>query len=82
MEAQRWSVFRFSKPFQRWTISSKYALSEVISFAGEKESAVALLDKLAQEESGEAVELCLFSSSVRDREVLKLVARCVTKRKS
>jgi hypothetical protein len=82
MEVQTWSIFRFSKPFERWKISSKDTLGEVISFAGNKESAVARLDELAREESGDAVELCLFSSSVHDREGLKLIARCVTKRKS
>jgi hypothetical protein len=82
MEAQKWSVFRFSKPFERWKISSKYTLGEVISFAGEKESAVARLDALAQQESGDAVELCLFGSSVHDLAGLILVARCVTKKTS
>jgi hypothetical protein len=81
MDVQKWSIFRFSKPFERWKISN-YTLGEAISFAGDKESAVARLDELAREESGDAVELCLFSSSVHDREGLKLVARCVTKRKS
>ena len=81
MEAQKWSVFRFSKPFERWKISSKYVLGEVISFAGEKESAVARLDELAQEESGDAVELCLFGPNAKDVAGL-LVARCVTKTKS
>jgi hypothetical protein len=54
-------------------------LGEVISFAGEKESAVARSDQLALEESGDTVELCLFDSSVHDLQGL-LVARCVTKK--
>jgi hypothetical protein len=57
MEAQTWSIFRFSRPFERWKISSNYTPGEVISFAGDKESAVALLDELAHGESGDAVEL-------------------------
>jgi hypothetical protein len=81
MEAQKWTIFKFSKRYQNWNISKGDTVGDGIPVQGDRPSAVAKLEEIAAN-SEDAVEVCLFGSSVHPEEGLMLVEHRFTKIKS